>query len=196
MRRDDMNMADMIPSPGNIVLQTFEDGRYCSGLLGERYQIYASGFYEGQYCVFDHKTQEVLRDPKGDSFCFFNSVSDAAKFLGVDPNSAPETTNKKGKKPSNLIKPEKSRHTFKQKANSARKANSEPNSVAKKAAKVSVRGESPLGYKSPLGYLKELLRTNSELTNEAIAAMVQSVYPECKYNHSMVKYNRKKMYGG
>ena len=55
MRRDDMNMADMIPSPGNIVLQTFEDGRYCSGLLGERYQIYASGFYEGQYCVFDIK---------------------------------------------------------------------------------------------------------------------------------------------
>ena len=185
-----MNMADMIPSPGNIVLQTFEDGRYCSGLLGERYQIYASGFYEGQYCVFDHKTQEVLRDPKGDSFMFFNSVSDAGKFLGVDPNSAPVTTNKKGKQLSNLIKPEKSRHAFKQKANSVRKSNSEPNSVAKKAAKVSERGQSPLGY------LKELLRTNSELTNEAIAGMVQSMYPECKYNHSMVKYNRKKMYGG
>lgn len=185
-----MNMADMIPSPGNIVLQTFEDGRYCSGLLGERYQIYASGFYEGQYCVFDHKTQEVLRDPKGDSFRFFNSVSDAAKFLGVDPNSAPETTNKKGKKPSNLIKPEKSRHAFKQKANSVRKPNSEPNSVAKKAAKVRTRGESPLGF------LKEMLRSNSALSDVDIAKLVQEKYPECKYNHSMVKYNRKKMYGG
>lgn len=183
-----MNIAEMIPSPGNIVLQTFEDGRYCSGLLGERYQIYASGFYEGQYCVFDHKTQEVLRDPKGDSFLFFNSVQEAAKFLGVDANSAPETTNKKGKKLTNLIKPEKSRHTFK--ANSARKPNSAPNSVAKAAAKVRTRGESPLGY------LKDMLRTNSAMSDVDIAKLVQQKYPDCKYNHSMVKYNRKKMYGG
>lgn len=185
-----MNIVDMIPSPGKIVLQTFEDGRYCSGLLDGRYQIYASGFYEGQYCVFDHKTQEVLRDTKGDSFKFFNSVESAAKFLGVDANSAPETTNDKGKSASNLIKPEKSRHNFKQKAAKPAKSASKP------VAKLSARGESPLSYKSPLGYLKELLRTNSELTNEAIAAMVLVMYPECKYNHSMVKYNRKKMYGG
>lgn len=164
--------------PDNIVLQTFDDDRYCSGLLAGRYQIMASSFYEGQYTVFDHKSQDIIRNKSGDFFQMFNSVQEAERFIGVDANSAPEVTN-----------------TQPTVANSAKiktsKYKSAPKSV-KMVAKVSAgkRGESPLGY------LKELLRANSDMSDNDIAAMVQKKYPECKYNHSMVKYNRKKMYGG
>ncbi len=173
----DMN----IPGPNNIVLQTFDDDRYCSGLLGGRYQIMASSFYEGQYTVFDHKTQDIIRTKNGEFFQMFDSVEQAARFIGVDANSAPEITNKKGKD-----------------ANSVPKIKvSKPNSVkqtkpAKAAAKMTTRKRG----ESPLGYLKELLRTNSDADDKTIATLVQARYPDCTYNHSMVKYNRKKMYGG
>lgn len=167
-----------IPGPDNIVLQTFDDDRYCSGLLGGRYQIMASAFYEGQYTVFDHKKQDIIRNKSGDFFQMFNSVQEAERFIGIDANSAPEVTNKK---PSV--------------ANSAKiktsKYNSAPKSV-KMVAKTSTRKRG----ESPLGYLKELLRTNSDADDKTIATLVQARYPECTYNHSMVKYNRKKMYGG
>ena len=161
-----MNIADMIPSPGKIVLQTFEDGRYVSGLLANRYQIFASKFYDGKFCIFDHETQENIRAKNNEYFALFDSIEAAEQHIGVKAGPVPAP---KGKK-----------------------------AVAKPVQRAPKQGrtESPLGYKSPLGYLKELLRTNSELTNEAIAGMVQSMYPDCKYNHSMVKYNRKKMYGG
>lgn len=170
-----------IPGPNNIVLQTFDDDRYCSGLLGGRYQIMASSFYEGQYTVFDHKTQEIIRNKSGDFFHMFDSVEQAAKYIGVDANSAPENTNKKGKDYNSALKVKPSK----------------PNSVkqikpAKAAAKMTTRKRG----ESPLGYLKELLRTNSDMEDKAIAVMVQARYPDCTYNHSMVKYNRKKMYGG
>lgn len=166
-----------IPSEDNIVLQKFEDGRYCSGLLAGRYQIFESRFYEGQYTIFDHKTQVVLRSKSGEYFMLFNSVQDAERYIGVDANSVPALTNKKGEKKQKVA----------MKIAAAKKANSAPKMAAK--ASTRTRGESPLGY------LKELIKTNSALSDHDIAKMVQEKYPECKYNHSMVKYNRKKMAG-
>jgi len=164
-----------IPTPDNIVLQTFEDGRYVSGLLADRYQIFASRFYEGQYTIFDHKTQEVIRSKNNDFFRLFNSVQEAEQYIGVDANSAPALTNKTGEK----------RMKEAAKIVAVKKANSVPKMAAK--ASTRTRGESPLGY------LKELIKTNSALSDHDIAKMVQEKYPECKYNHSMVKYNRKKL---
>jgi hypothetical protein len=66
-------------------------------------------------------------------------------------------------------------------------SNSAPKLAAKSAPRV--RGESALSY------LKDLIKTNSALSDNDIAAMVQVKFPESKYNHSMVKYNRKKMGG-
>ena len=170
-------MIDEIPTADNIVLQKFEDGRYCSGLLAGRYQIFESRFYEGQYTIFDHKTQVVLRSKSGEYFMLFNSVQDAERYIGVDANSVPALTNKKGEKKQKVA----------MKIAAATKANSAPKMAAK--ASTRTRGESPLGY------LKELIKTNSAMSDHDIAKLVQEKYPECKYNHSMVKYNRKKMGG-
>lgn len=170
-------MIDEIPTADNIVLQKFEDGRYCSGLLAGRYQIFESRFYEGQYTIFDHKTQVVLRSKSGEYFMLFNSVQDAERYIGVDANSVPALTNKKGEKKQKVA----------MKIAAAKKANSAPKMAAK--ASTRTRGESPLGY------LKELIKTNSAMSDHDIAKLVQEKYPECKYNHSMVKYNRKKMGG-
>ena len=170
-------MIDEIPTADNIVLQKFEDGRYCSGLLAGRYQIFESRFYEGQYTIFDHKTQVVLRSKSGEYFMLFNSVQDAERYIGVDANSVPALTNKKGEKKQKVA----------MKIAAAKKANSAPKMAAKASTKT--RGESPLGY------LKELIKTNSAMSDHDIAKLVQEKYPECKYNHSMVKYNRKKMGG-
>ena len=170
-------MVDEIPTADNIVLQKFEDGRYCSGLLANRYQIFESTFYEGQYTIFDHKTQEIIRKKNGEYFELFNSVQAAEQYIGVDANSVPALTNKRGEKKRGVtVKTAATKKT---------------NSVPKMAAKVSTKtcGESPLGY------LKSLIKANSDMSDHDIAKMVQEKYPECKYNHSMVKYNRKKMAG-
>jgi hypothetical protein len=164
-----------MPTSENIVLQTFDDGRYCSGLLSGRYQIFASRFYEGQFTIFDHKIQEVIRSKSGDYFRLFNSVQEAEQFLGVDANSVPALTNKKGEK----------RMKAAMKIAAAKIAKSAPKMAAK--ASTRKRGESALSY------LKELIKTNSALSDNDIAAMVQAKFPESKYNHSMVKFNRKKM---
>lgn len=164
-----------MPTSNNIVLQTFDDGRYCSELLGGRYQIFASKFYDGQYTIFDHKTQEIIRKKNGDYFLLFNSVSEAERYIGINANSAPVTTTSN----TSVANSDKRKYT---------KRDTAPKSVTKTTTRT--RGESPLGY------LKELLRTNSDADDRTIASMVQARYPECSYNHSMVKYNRKKMYGG
>jgi hypothetical protein len=164
-----------IPSADNIVLQTFDDNRYCSGLLAGRYQIFESKFYENQYCVFDHKTQEVIRAKNNEYFMLFPSINSAEGYLGVDANSAPALTNKKGVRIMNRYK----------------KDRKVTNSAPKVAAKASTRKRG----ESALSYLKDLIKTNSALSDHDIAAMVQAKFPESKYNHSMVKFNRKKMGG-
>ncbi len=155
-----MNIADMIPSPGKIVLQTFEDGRYVSGLLANRYQIFASKFYDGKFCIFDHETQENIRAKNNEYFALFDSIEAAEQHIGVKAGPVPAPKEKK--------------------------------SMAKPVQRAPKQGCT----ESPLGYLKQLLRSNSDMSDNDIAKMVQEKYPECKYNHSMVKYNRKKMYGG
>lgn len=175
-------MIDEIPTADNIVLQKFEDGRYCSGLLAGRYQIFESRFYEGQYTIFDHKTQVVIRSKTGEYFRLFNSVQEAEQFLGVDANSVPALTNKKGEK--------RMKAALKVVAAKMAKTNS-----AKSAPKVAAKASTKTRGESPLGYLKELIKTNSAMSDHDIAKLVQEKYPECKYNHSMVKYNRKKMGG-
>lgn len=155
-----MNIADNIPAPGKIVLQTFEDGRYVSGLLANRYQIFASKFYDGKFCIFDHETQENIRAKNNEYFALFDSIEAAEQHIGVKAGPVPAPKEKK--------------------------------SMAKPVQRAPKQGRT----ESPLGYLKQLLRSNSDYTNDVIAKMVQEKYPDCKYNHSMVKYNRKKMYGG
>lgn len=167
-----------MPSADNIVLQTFDDSRYCSGLLAGRYQIFESKFYEDQYCVFDHKTQEVIRAKNNEYFMLFPSINSAESYLGVDANSVPSLTNKKAERIANRIKNSK-------KVKERKVTNSAP----KIAAKVSTRKRG----ESALSYLKDLIKTNSALSDHDIAAMVQAKFPESKYNHSMVKFNRKKM---
>lgn len=177
-----------IPSADNIVLQTFDDNRYCSGLLAGRYQIFESKFYENQYCVFDHKTQEVIRAKNNEYFMLFPSINSAESYLGVDANSAPALTNKKGARIMNRYKKDRKvtnsarEETVKRLAGDLQK---------KMAAKVSTRKRG----ESALSYLKDLIKTNSALSDHDIAAMVQAKFPESKYNHSMVKFNRKKMGG-
>lgn len=66
-------------------------------------------------------------------------------------------------------------------------ANSEPvKTVAKKGK---TRGESALSY------LKSLIVEQGNLSNEEIAKMVKDRFPDSNYNHSMVKFNRKKLAG-
>jgi hypothetical protein len=173
-----------VATADNIVLQTFEDGRYCSGLLAGRYQIFESSFYEGQFTIFDHKTQEVIRSKTSEYFRLFNSVEEAEVFLGVKANSVPALTNTKTRTRS---KANSATNSARAKTVKRLAGELENKMVAKSAPRV--RGESALGY------LKSLLLTNSDLGDKEIAKMVQEKFPECTYNHSMVKYNRKKMGG-
>jgi hypothetical protein len=164
-----------MPTSENIVLQTFDDGRYCSGLLSGRYQIFASRFYEGQFTIFDHKIQEVIRSKSGDYFRLFNSVQEAEQFLGVDANSVPALTNKKGEK----------RMKAAMKIAAAKIAKSAPKMAAK--ASTRKRGESALSC------LKSYLREHPDMSDIDIADRVKKAFPDSNYNHSMVKFNRKKM---
>lgn len=61
--------------------------------------------------------------------------------------------------------------------------NSEP---IKSVLKKKVRGESALSY------MKELIST-TDLNDNEIADKVKERFPESNYNHSMVKFNRKKL---
>ena len=152
-------MIDEIPTADNIVLQKFEDGRYCSGLLADRYQIFESTFYEGQYTIFDHKTQEIIRSKTNEYFQMFNSVQAAEQYLGVDANSVPALTNKRGEKLRNRIASDKK---LKAAMKTVAKANSAPKVAAKASTKT--RGESPLGY------LKSLIKANSDMSDHDIAS--------------------------
>jgi hypothetical protein len=168
------------PSADNIVLQTFDDSRYCSGLLAGRYQIFESKFYEDQYCVFDHKTQEVIRSKTSEYFMLFPSVNSAESYLGVDANSVPALTNKKAERITNRIKNSKN-------VKERKVSNSAPKLAAKSAPRV--RGESALSC------LKSYLREHPDMSDSDIADRVKKAFPDSNYNHSMVKYNRKKMGG-
>ena len=173
-----------VATADNIVLQTFEDGRYCSGLLAGRYQIFESTFYEGQYTIFDHKTQEVIRSKTSEYFRLFNSVEEAEVFLGVKANSVPALTNTKTRTRS---KANSATNSARAKTIKRLAGELESKMVAKSAPRV--RGESALSC------LKSYLREHPDMSDIDIADRVKKAFPDSNYNHSMVKYNRKKMGG-
>ena len=140
-------------SNSEIVPQKFPDGRYVSDIIDNRYQIFASKFYEGQYCIWDFEVNDCIRDTN--YFRLFESVDQCKEYI----------------------------RGGKVKKNKPTISNSEKKPVRK------MRGETALSY------LKSILESNSELSDNTIAEMVKSKFPDSNYNHSMVKYNRKKMYG-
>lgn len=69
---------------------------------------------------------------------------------------------------------------------SSGKAGSRIKTAAMRVKKQSSRGESALSY------LKELIQT-TDWDDNSIAISVRERFPTSNYNHSMVKYNRKKL---
>lgn len=68
----------------NIVLQEpTKPGAYVSELIDGRYQVLESSFYEGQYFIFDHQTDQIIRDKKGDNFELFSDLNAARHFIGA-----------------------------------------------------------------------------------------------------------------
>ena len=67
----------------NIVLQEAKPGLYVSELIAGQYQVIESEFYEGQYYIFDHKSEQIIRNKKGDYFELFSDVNAARHFIGA-----------------------------------------------------------------------------------------------------------------
>lgn len=68
----------------NIVLQEpTKPGAYVSELIDGRYQVLESSFYEGQYFIFDHQADQIIRDKKGDNFELFSDLNAARHFIGA-----------------------------------------------------------------------------------------------------------------
>lgn len=143
-----------------IVLQSpLFDGGYVSELIDGRYQVLESKFYEGQYVIFDHKSEQIVRNKKGDFFEIFSDLNAARHFIGAGA----VVVKKKGQRIKGEKKP----------------------AYVKKGRK-----------ESALSYMKELLRTHGNTTDQQIADMVKKRFPESNYNASMVKFNRKKLVTG
>jgi len=144
----------------HIVLQSpLFPGGYVSELIDGRYQVLESSFYEGKYVVFDHQTQVIIRDKKGDFFEMFSDVNAARAFVGA--GAIPVKKTRAGK----IIK--------------------SSGGYVKKGRK-----------ESALSYMKELLMTHGNTTDQAIADLVKKKFPDSNYNASMVKFNRKKLAKG
>lgn len=144
----------------NIVLQEpTKPGAYVSELIDGRYQVLESSFYEGQYFIFDHQTDQIIRDKKGDNFELFSDLNAARHFIGAGA----VVVKKKGQRIKGEKKP----------------------AYVKKGRK-----------ESALSYMKKLLTTNPEMSDNHIADNVKQMFPNSNYNASMVKFNRKKLAKG
>ena len=139
-----------------ITLQVQPDGKYCSGLINDRFQILESWLYNEKYIIYDHTKENNLLDSQG-STLIFSDKENAMNYIERLSGNSVSNTKK--------VKPE---------------------IVKKVGLKRRNRGESALSY------LKELIMTTDHNDHD-IADKVKERFPQSNYNHSMVKFNRKKV---
>jgi hypothetical protein len=152
----------------DLILQKNGD-RFASELINDRYQVLESSSYDGQYYVYDLVEDVIPYRNTDNSIMTFESVEAATRRINNEKpnsgNSARERTVKR------MVQ-----------------------EVSNKIKKTIVKRESTRGA-TALSCLKDYLKANPEMTDGEIAEKVKEAFPDSSYNHSMVKYNRKKMYG-
>lgn len=148
----------------NIILQEpLFDGGYVSELIEGRFQVLESRT-ANCFVIFDHEAGILMRNKKGDFFETFPNANAARHFIGAG--------------------------AIVEKAPRKSKVAKAPKVAGEKKA----TGYVKKGRKeSALSYMKELLKSHSNTTDQAIADMVKKKFPDSNYNASMVKFNRKKL---
>lgn len=152
----------------NIILQEpLFDGGYVSELIDGRFQVMESRTARA-HVIFDHEQGILIRNKKGDMFETWPDVNAARHFIGAGAIVVKAPRKSKADKP----------------AKAPKVAGEKKPAYVKKGRK-----------ESALSYMKELLMSHGNTTDQAIADLVKKKFPDSNYNASMVKFNRKKLAG-
>ncbi len=151
-----------------MTIQNNFDGGYTSGMIHDRYQIIESEVNKNHYFIWDASKGDNKRN-SDNSILYFNTIEDAEQYLT----------------PTNDIAPNK-RKTF---IVTTIKPNINPTPIITNTTTII---KTKLRRETAFSYLIHLL-TNTTQDDTTICDMVKIRYPDSKYHHSMVKFQRKNL---